>query len=197
MPMGRCRILPGALARLRQIPVGTEAAIVEFMMALDDQLEPVPTQIVESVRVSVYKNVDGSPDAGTNTGRGLISRLYVARRRLLFDNLNQGGLERMPDDAPFYSVLLNGVQDWGISARQQSVVQSCLSCHMYDKDRVGVFSLNTIFCFAPDRMPGIVIPMGSGEIRTLSRAERVARWKLGLEEYLRLVEYARNTPILH
>ena len=41
-------------------------------------------------------------------------------------------------------------------------------------------------------MPGIVIPMGSGEIRTYSRAERVARGKRGREDYLRLVEYARS-----
>jgi hypothetical protein len=41
-------------------------------------------------------------------------------------------------------------------------------------------------------MPGIVIPMGSGEIRTYSRAERTVRWKLAQEDYLRLVEYARS-----
>lgn len=177
---------------VRQIPVGTETAIVEFMIGLDDHLEPVPTPVVESVRVNVYRNVDGTPDPRTNTGRGLISRIYVVRRWLLFDHLNRGGLERLPDDAPTYTVLLNGTQDWGISARQQSVVQSCLACHIYEPTRVGVFSLNTIFCFAPDRMPGIVMPMGSGDIPTHSRAQRVAHWKLGQEDYLRLIEYARG-----
>jgi hypothetical protein len=74
------------------------------------------------------------------------------------------------------------------------VVQTCLHCHMYSEDKAGVFSLNSIFCHVPDRgMPGIVIPMGSGDIRTYSRAERATRWKLGQEDYLRLVEYARGT----
>ncbi|GEM_PF-1579324 len=178
---------------VRQIPVGTETAVVEFLVVLDDQLRPAPTRVVESVRVSVYKNVDGTPDPETNTGRGLISRIYAGRRRLLFDGLAQGGIERLPDDAPTYTVLINGIQDWGISARQQTVVQSCLHCHMYDTDRVGVFSLNTIFCFAPHiGMPGIVMPMGAGAIRTPARGERAARWKLGQEDYLRLVEYARE-----
>ena len=175
-----------------QIPAGTETAIIEFMIALDDQLEAVPTEIVESARTSIYKNVTGKLDPETNTGRGVSFRAYVLRRRLLFDNLNQGGLERLADDAPTYAVLLNGQHDWGNSARQQSVIQSCLACHMHEKTRVGVFSLNTIFCFAPDGgMPGIVTPMGSGEIRPYPRAQRVARWKMGQEDYLRLAEYAR------
>lgn len=63
---------------------------------------------------------------------------------------------------------------------------------MHEKTRVGVFSLNTIFCFAPEQgMPGIIIPMGSGEIRTQSRAARIAHWKSRQEDYLRLLEYAR------
>lgn len=178
---------------VRQIPIGMEAATVQFMIVLDDQLNLVPTRVAESVRVTVYKNVDGSPDPLTNTGRGMIGREYIARRYLLFDNLKQGGLVRNPDDAPTYRVLLNGIQDWGITARQHSAAQSCLACHMYDKDRVGVFSLNTIFCFAPNRgMPGIVIAMGSGPTPAKSRAERIVRWKTGREDYLRLFEYARN-----
>ena len=99
---------------VRQIPVGTEAAIVQFMIVLDDRLVPVPTRLVESLRVSVYKNVDGTPDPATNTGLGLIGRVYGAQRRLLFDNLKQGGLARAPDDAPTYQVLLSGYKDWGI-----------------------------------------------------------------------------------
>ena len=41
-------------------------------------------------------------------------------------------------------------------------------------------------------MPGIVIPMGSGDVQAWSRAERTVRWKVGEEDYLRLVEYARG-----
>jgi hypothetical protein len=63
---------------------------------------------------------------------------------------------------------------------------------MFDKRKVGVFSLNSTSCHAPDQQPGIVIPMGSGPVRTCSRAERTARWKARQEDYLRLVEYARG-----
>lgn len=180
---------------VRQIPVGTENAIVQFMIVLDENLNPVPTRVVELVHLLVYKNVDGAADPQSNTGRGLIARQYVARRRLLFDGLKQGGLERQPDDAPTYRVLLTADKDWGAFGRQQSVVQTCLHCHMYDSDRVGVFSINSIFCYVPERgMPGIVIALGSGDIRTYSRAERTVRWKLGQEDYLRLIEYARARP---
>ncbi|MEK7677559.1 MAG: hypothetical protein AAB676_17155 [Verrucomicrobiota bacterium] len=178
---------------VRQIPVGTETAIVEFMVVLDEGLNPVATRVVELVHVSVYKNVDGAPDPQTNTGRGLIARQYVARRRLLFDGLKEGGLERAADDAPTYRVLMNSPKDWGEFGRQQSVAQTCLHCHMYDRDRAGVHSLNSISCYVPEHgMPGVVIAMGSGDIRTYSRAERTVRWKLGQEDYLRLVEYARS-----
>ncbi|MFA6563001.1 MAG: hypothetical protein WCV00_13910 [Verrucomicrobiia bacterium] len=178
---------------VRQIPAGTEATIVEFMVVLDEKLNPVPTRVVELVHLSVYKNVDGAPDPQTNTGRGWIVRQYVARRRLLFDGLKQGGLERVPDDAPSYRVLLNSPKDWGEFGRQQSVVQTCLHCHMHERERVGVHSLNSISCHVPEHgMPGIVIPMGAGDIKTYSRAERTVRWKLGQEDYLRLVEYARR-----
>jgi hypothetical protein len=181
---------------VRQIPVGTEAAIVQFKIVLDNRLVPVPTRVVESVRVSVYKNVDGTPDSETNTGLGLIGRVYGAQRRLLFDNLKQGGLSRAPDAAPTYQVLLSGYNDWGLFGRQQSVVQTCMYCHMHRNGNTGVFSLNSIFSFEPDGgMPGIVIPMGFGDIRTYPRAQRIARWKQRQEDYLRLVEYARDGSI--
>jgi len=179
---------------VRQIPVGTEAAIVQFMIVLDDRLEPVPTHVVELAHVLVYKNVDGSPDPLTNTGRGLNATQYVVRRRMLLDGLKQGGLDRPADDAPTYRTLVNGSRDWGAFGRQQSVVQTCLHCHMFDKWKVGVYSLNSTSCHAPNQQPGIVIPMGSGPTRTCSRAQRTARWKTRQEDYLRLVEYARNQP---
>jgi hypothetical protein len=48
----------------------------------------------------------------------------------------------------------------------------------------GVFSLNSIFCFVAERgMPGLVIPLGSGDVKAYSRAERTVRWKLGQEDY--------------
>lgn len=177
---------------LRQIPVGTEAAIVQFMLVLDEQLNPVPTHVAELVHLFVYKNVDGSLDPQTNTGRGLNATQFVVRRRLLFDGLKQGGFDRVSGDAPTYRTLVNGSRDWGAFGREQSVVQTCLHCHMYNKEKVGFFSLNTTSCHTPDQVPGVVIAMGSSPVRTCSRAERTARWKARQEDYLRLVEYARG-----
>jgi outer membrane protein assembly factor BamB len=179
---------------VRQIPVGTEAAIVQLMLVLDDRLTPVPTRIVELVHLFVYKSVDGKPDPRTNTGRGLNASQYVVRRRLLLDGLKQGGLDRNADDAPSYRTLLNGTRDWGAFGRQQSVVQTCLHCHMFDREKVGIYSMNSTSCYMPHTMQGVVIPMGSGPLPTYSRAERTARWKTRQEDYLRLVEYARNEP---
>ena len=176
---------------IRQIPVGTEAAIVQFMLVLDEDMNPIPTKLAELVHLFVYKNVDGSPDPQTNTGRGLNAMQYAVRRRLLFDGLKQGGLDRVHDDAPTYRTLVNGSRDWGAFGREQSVVQTCLHCHMYNKEKVGFFSLNTTSCHTPDQVPGVVIPMGSGPVRTCSRAERTVRWKARQGDYLRLVEDAR------
>jgi hypothetical protein len=150
--------------------------------------------VVELVHVFVYKNVDGSPDPQTNTGRGLNGIQYVVRRRLLFDGLKQGGLERNADKTPTFRTLANGSRDWGAFGRQQTVVQTCLHCHMYEKGKVGIFSLNSTSCHAPDQQPGIVIPMGFGPLHTLSRAQRTSAWKARQEDYLRLVEYARVEP---
>lgn len=179
----------------RQIPAGTQTAIVQFMIALNEELKPVPSRVVELVHLNVYKNMTGQMDPQTNTGRGMICRQYVVRRRLLLDGLKQGGLERQADDMPTYRTLLEFPQDWGSMGRQRSVVQTCMACHISEKDRhknqVGVFSLNSVFCFVSERgMPGVVIPMGSGEVKAYSRAERTVRWKLGQEDYLRLVEWA-------
>jgi hypothetical protein len=108
--------------------------------------------------------------------------------------MRQGGLDRNADHAPTFRKLINGSRDWGAFGRQQSVVQTCLHCHMYEKEKVGFFSLNSTSRHSPDQQRGVVIPMGSGPIRTCSRAERTARWKARQEDYLRLVEHSRGEP---
>jgi hypothetical protein len=187
---------------LNQIPEGFEGALVQFRMVLDGRLQPVPTRLIESVRLRVYKNVDGSPDPATNTGRGLNVSEHVARRRLLFDGLRRGGLEREPADLPQYRVILQeraaGSQDWGRYGRQQTVAQQCLHCHMFGKGQVGAFSLFGHITNVPGReLPakqGVALPMGTGTVRPYPRGQSEARWKLGQEDYLRLVEYARSAP---
>jgi hypothetical protein len=124
---------------------------------------------------------------------------YILRRRLLFDQLKQGGLEREPDDLPQYRVILQeglaGARDWGRYARQQSVVQQCMHCHMFGGE-AGVYSLNSLTSSSQGLtslpIQGVAIPMGSGRVRPYPRGQREARWKVTQEDYLRLVEYARD-----
>ncbi len=183
---------------LRQIPVGTESVIIQFMIVLDEELKPVPTQVVQSIDGFVYKSVDGTRDTQTNTGLGVNAYEYVIRRRLLFDGLKHGGLERNPDDLSKYRTLMDGgfsgSKDWGRYGRQQSVVQTCVDCHMHFTRNQGVYSLNAITCHVPNDMPGITISKGLDKFPTNSRGQRTVNWKLGQEDYLRLVEYARNKP---
>lgn len=125
--------------------------------------------------------------------------LRGAGRALLFDNLKHGGLKREPDDLPQYRAFLqegvSGAQDWGRYGRQQTVAQSCLHCHMFAKDAVGLYSLFGHTAGAAGLssagIQGIAVPMDSGPVHTYPHGERSARWKLEQEEYLRLVEYAR------
>ena len=117
---------------VRQIPVGTETAIVEFMVVLDEGLNPVATRVVELVHVSVYKNVDGAPDPQTNTGRGLIARQYVARRSAAVRRPRRRAVSNGQPTMRPPIVLMNSPKDWGEFGRQQSVAQTCLHCHMHD-----------------------------------------------------------------
>lgn len=98
-----------------QIPVGTEVALVQFMMTVDDSMRPTPTRIVESIRHRTFRNVDGGATPATNTGVGMHIREYTLKRRLLFDNLRHGGLVREPDDQPLYRVIFQPAYspDWG------------------------------------------------------------------------------------
>lgn len=88
-----------------QIPAGMEVALVQFMMTLDDELRPMATKIVESVRHRIYRNVDGSAEPPTNTNHGMHVMEYTFQRRLLFDHLSHGGLHREPDERELYRVI--------------------------------------------------------------------------------------------
>jgi hypothetical protein len=145
----------------------------------------------------IYKNVDGGRDPQTNTGRGMNVLLYVTRRRLLFDHLQCGGLEREPDDLPMYRVFLQGPDgqgDWGRYGLQQSAAQSCVHCHLFSEKTLGVYSLGGVSNSGGslENLPiqGVAIPLNVATVHYL-RGERESRWKLGQEDYLRLVELAR------
>jgi len=174
-----------------QIPPGTETALVQFMMMLDDQLQPTPTGIVESVRHRTYRNTNGAAEPETNTGLGMHVMEYTFKRRLLFNDLEAGGLHREPDDMPIYRVIFQppDARDWGTD-RRKVLFQQCADCHMTPQaKRPGIhsiFSLSHQGGFGAGAQPGISHPLDPNQHDI--HARRTARWKLQHETYRRLLE---------
>jgi hypothetical protein len=174
---------------LRQIPAGTEVALVQFLIALDPDLQPVPTRLVQSVRVRTFRNAEGTADTATHSGKGMNVYEYVLRRRLLFDGLKDGGLEREPNDLPQYRLVFEGAQapDWGRRGRLDTVGAQCVSCHTGQGP--GAYSLVTLINqggFDAGAMMGVAHALPAGT--PSPRGPRAVRWKLKDETYRRLVE---------
>ncbi|MBM3458987.1 MAG: hypothetical protein FJX77_10705, partial [Armatimonadetes bacterium] len=179
---GFLRLKPG----LRQIPAGTEVALLQFLIALDEQLQPVPTRMVQSVRLRTFKNADGAPDPMTDSGKGMNVYEYVLRRRLCFDGLRHGGLEREPNDLPQYRLVFQGPKapDWGPRGRQETVGSQCVSCHTGQGP--GTYSLVTLTNqggFDAGAMLGVAHVLLPG--KPSPRGPRAVRWKLRDETYRR------------
>lgn len=177
------------------IPAGTEVALLQLMMSVDDQLRPVPTRIVESFQFRVFRNLNGSSEPPTNTGVGINVLDYRMKRHLLFDNLKSGGLEREPEDQPQYRVAIGGLKstapDWGFDGKKV-LFQQCADCHMSAKlERLGVASIPSITHsggFDAGAMMGISRPVSPDQIG--ARAHRVARFKSRHESFRRLLEHS-------
>ena len=175
-----------------QIPVGTQVALVQFMMTLDDRLRPTPTPVVESIRHRTFRNVDGSGLPFTNTGIGMHIMEYTLKRRLLFDGLKNGGLQRESADMPQYRIIFQpeNAPDWGTEGRKV-LFQQCADCHTTPKgDRAGVHSLPSIVHmggFGAGAQLGIALPLDPTKPDT--RGKRAAKWKSQHETYRRLLEH--------
>lgn len=175
----------------RQIPVGMEVALVQFMMTLDDQLRPMPTQIVESIRLRVFRNVDGKAEPPTNTGVGMNVSEYTLKRRLLFDGVKQGGLAREPDEQPIYRVIFqpeNG-PDWGDTGRTLTLAQDCRRCHT-GGGQIGVQTVVSIINQGGvDAGAQLGIAHAIPGDKPSPRLARESRWKSRHETYRRLLDY--------
>jgi hypothetical protein len=183
---GFIRVLDGT----RQIPVGTEVALVQFLMTLDNQLRPTPTSIVESVRLRVFCNVDGGPVPPTNTGVGMNVSEYALKRRLLFDGSKQGGLQREPDNQPIYRVIFqpDHAPDWGDIGRSLTLVQDCRRCHT-GAGQVGVQTIVSLVHQGgvdAGAQLGVAHPLAPGT--PSPRGQRAATWKSRHETYRRLLD---------
>lgn len=175
--------------KLKQIPAGTEVALVQFLIALDDELKPVPTEVVQSVRLRTFKNTDGATDPDTDSARGMNVYEYVMRRKLLFNGLKNGGLEREPNDLHQYRQVFLGPTspDWGPKGRQETVAAQCIGCHTTQGP--GAYTLVTLTNqggFDAGAMMGVAFALPSGA--PSPRPARAIRWKTRDETYRRLVE---------
>jgi hypothetical protein len=175
-----------------QIPPGTEAALVQYMMALDNQLNPTPTRIVESVRLRTYATIDGKDgDRTTNTGLGMNVYEYMLKRRLLFDDLNRGGLAREPMDEPQHRTIMqsDASPDWAGLDRPEILRDQCVSCHT--GFGFGVHSLVSIVNmggFDAGAQLGMAVALSAEDASP--RGARAARFKKHDETWRRLLEYA-------
>jgi len=174
-----------------QIPVGIEVALVQFLVSLDDQLRPTPTPIVESVRLRSFRNVDGRAEPPTNTDVGMNVSEHTLKRRLLFDGLKKGGLEREPDNQPIYRVIFQpeNAPDWGDVGRSLSLVQDCRRCHTGG----GQIGVQTIVSMV--HQGGVDAGAQLGVAHALPagapspRGARDTTWKSRHETYRRLLDY--------
>lgn len=176
------------------IPVGTELVLLQLLMTMDDQFQPVPTTIVESFQFRVFRNIDGTSEPPTNTGAGINILDYRLKRHLLFDNQRAGGLERDPEGMPQCRVAIDGLKatapDWGF-ADKSVLFQQCVDCHMSRRlERLGVASIPSMIHsggFDAGAQMGVVSPLKPSESRT--SGQRVAKYKTRHESFRRLLEH--------
>jgi hypothetical protein len=162
-----------------------------MLMTLNDQLQPMPTPIVESIQMRTFRNVDGSAAPPASTGVGMNIYEYTLKRRLLFDGLKDGGLERTPDDQPIYRTIMLGPKapDWGESGRSFTLMQDCRRCHT-GAGQVGVHTVVSIV-----HQGGFDAGAQMGASRALPadtpspRGPRAALWKSRHETYRRLLDH--------
>ena len=174
-------------------PAGTEVALVQFLIALDTNLQPVPTSIVESVRLLIFKNSDGNTDAATNLGNGVNAAKYTLKRRLALaeGGMRHGGLQREPDDLPVYRVLFENeaAPDWGSRGRYYRLTADCRACHS-GAGQSGVQMIGSMINTASidsGAAMGVshVLPANTPS----PHPARTVKWKTAEESYRRLVEY--------
>ncbi|HVU88131.1 MAG TPA: hypothetical protein VHD36_12505 [Pirellulales bacterium] len=178
------------------LPAGTEVALVQFLIALDPELHMVPTSLVESVRLLVFKNADGTPDPGTNMGNGVNAAKYTLKRRLALaeGGMQHGGLHREPDDLPVYRVLFENEKapDWGTRGRYFKLVADCRACHS-GAAQTGVQSIGSLVNTASidsGAALGVSRPLAVGE--PSPHPARTVKWKSAEETYRRLLEYVER-----
>ncbi len=187
---------------VRQIPAGTQLALLRQMVVLDKNMKPVPTSVVQELRMRVFKNVEGKADSATTSGEGVNIYSYEMKRALAFDDLRHGGLERQPNDLKVYRPLFHFSEDWGRAKGREVLAflpfaTHCIACHAHKPGgNVGVYSMHSVhaaFSLAGatrNGPPGIVTPMPAS---APPQSQRAVEKILGRAEYRLLLQYCLTT----
>jgi hypothetical protein len=179
-----------------EMPAGTEVALLQFLIALDTNLQLVPTPLVESVRLLIFKSTDGIADPSTNLGNGVNAAKYTLKRRLALadEGMQHGGLHREPDDLPVYRVLFENeaARDWGSRGRYFQLTADCRSCHS-GAGRSGVQMIGSVVNTASVDSGAALgvshtLPAGAPS----PHPARTVKWKTTEETYRRLVEFVEE-----
>ncbi len=127
-----------------QFPAGTMVALVRQMMVIDDRLEPVATDVTQTVLLRVYRRV-GLPftELGRDdfSSRQLVYEFAMRRRDLLTGKA--GGLRSLGPDHREYQGSGEPFVSFGDSRatllRGPLVLSTCVRCHQGD----GIFSVDS------------------------------------------------------
>jgi len=176
-----------------ELPTGTEVALLQFLIALDPKLQLIPTPLVQTVRLLVFKSADGVADSTTNLGNGVNAAKYTLKRRLALADagMQHGGLHREPDDLPVYRVLFENetARDWGSRGRYHSLTADCRSCHS-GAGQAGVQTIGSIINTASiDSGAALGVSHALPAGAPSPHPARTVKWKTTEETYRRLVEF--------
>jgi hypothetical protein len=176
-----------------ELPAGTQVALLQFLIALDTKLQLVPTRLVESVRLLIFKNTNGLSDPSTNLGNGVNAAKYTLKRRLVLaeGGMRHGGLQREPDDLPVYRVLFENeaAPDWGSRRRYYKLTADCRGCHS-GAGQTGLQMIGSMVNTASidtGAALGVSHPLAAGA--QSPHPARTIKWKTADETYRRLIEY--------
>jgi hypothetical protein len=186
---GSIALKPGA----PELPAGTEVALLQFLIALDTNLQLVPTSMVESVRLLVFKSTDGIADPNTNLGNGVNAAKYTLKRRLALADggMRHGGFSREPDDLPVYRMLFENetARDWGSRGRYFQLAADCRACHS-GSGQAGVQMIGSVVNTASvdsGAALGVSHALPAGD--PSPHPARTVKWKTAEETYRRLLEF--------
>jgi hypothetical protein len=176
-----------------ELPAGTEVALLQFLIALDTKLQLVPTPLVESVRLLIFKNTNGLSDPSTNLGNGVNASKYTLKRRLAVaeGGMRHGGLQREPDGLPVYRVLFENeaAPDWGARRRYYKLTADCRACHS-GAGQTGLQMIGSMVNTASiDTGAALGVSHALPAGAPSPHPARTVKWKTAEETYRRLVEY--------